>query len=539
MSTTGFHQKIVGLDRLRQIVREARSAGQRIVQCHGCFDIVHPGHIRYLQFARHQGDVLIVSLTGDRAGGRGGRSPYVPEDLRAENLAALVFVDWVYIDPNPTAEQLLADIRPDIYVKGREYEQSTDADFLAEKAVVEQYGGRLIFSSGEIAFSTASLSERRFDPQEPGRSQRLAVLAERHAITRGALLDRLERFRNLRVAVVGDVLIDRYVFCDATDVASESPMLSLTQQAERTFAGGAAIVARHVTALGGRAFLLSAGAEDEATRSVRDLLEGEGVETHFLPARSVLVEKTRFLVEEDKLLKVDAGERMPLDSVAEREAAMILEQQAKIADAVILCDFGYGMITGGLLSRVLPTLRHNVRILAADGSGGRSDLLAFKHVDLFCPTERELRLALNDHETGLSAAAWTFLDRTQGRHLLVTLEKRGLVVFERRSQDRHSPEWSGRLKSDHLPSFAAHAVDRLGCGDALLAAATMSLAAGAGLMEAAVIGNAAAALEITLLGNHPISQSTLRDWIAARSEWHHPDVPTPPAGVLEYHCPTA
>ncbi len=85
---------------------------------------------------------------------------------------------------------------------------------------------------------------------------------------------------------------------------------------------------------------------------------------------------------------------------------------------------------------------------------------------------------LNDHDSGLSAAAWRLLQETQARHLFITLEKRGLVVFERRSQDRRSPEWAGRLKSEQLPSLADHALDRLGCGDALLATATLSLTAG-------------------------------------------------------------
>ena len=209
---------------------------------------------------------------------------------------------------------------------------------------------------------------------------------------------------------------------------------------------------------------------------------------------------------------------LPLDSVAEKKAAIILEQQSRLADVVIFCDFGYGMITGALLSRVLPTLRQNVRLLAADVSSGRADMLNFHHVDLICLTERELRATLNDFDSGLSAVAWQMLHRTQARHLLVTLERRGMVVFERRSQDRNAPDWSGRLKSEQLPSFATHAVDRLGCGDALLAGATLTLATGGSLIQAAYLGNAAAAIEISMLGNHPVDASALQEWTHTRPE---------------------
>jgi rfaE bifunctional protein kinase chain/domain/rfaE bifunctional protein nucleotidyltransferase chain/domain len=512
-----LQRKILTLDDLTSAVQVARTRGKTIVQCHGCFDIVHPGHVRYLQFARSQGDVLIVTLTGDSEISKGGQRPYIPQELRAENLAALIFVDYVHIDPHPTAEQVLARIRPDLYVKGREYERSADPDFLAEKRVVEEYGGRIIFSSGEIVFSSTDLIERM--PQADQASfHRLRLVANRHDINAESISRLRARFRDLRVVVIGDVVTDRYVFCDALGVATESPMLTLAQREERTYVGGAAIVARHVAALGGHAFLLSAGGADPRFDEVQATLERNGVECRLIASRPTIVEKTRYLAEESKLFKVDHGQRLPLDSVAEREAAQILEQIARTADAVIFCDFGYGMITGSLLGRVLPTLRHNVPVLTADVSGKAATMPLFRFVDLLCPTERELRTILNDFNTGLSTVAWQLLDRTQARHLFVTLEKRGMVVFERRSQDRRSPHWSGRLQSEHLPSLAGPTVDRLGCGDALLAAATLSLAAGGSLMQSAYLGSAAAALEIAMLGNQPVTAGRLGDWLATRSE---------------------
>lgn len=522
-----LRKKIVSLSELKAAVMEAREAGRTIVQCHGCFDIVHPGHIRYLEFARRQGDVLIVSLTGDSQPAPGDAQPYIPETLRAENLAALMFVDFVHVIRASTAESILSEIKPDVYVKGREFEHSTDPGFRAEKNVVEEYGGRIIFSSGEISFSSADLIGR-ISQADQAQSHRLRFLTERYGITVPSLEKTLERFRDLHVLIVGDIVIDRYTFCDAIGVASESPMLSLIQRDERSYVGGAAIVARHVAALGAHAFLVSAGGADDRSRMVTDVLEREGVESHLIESRPTIVEKTRFLADEHKLFKVDRGEVCPLDSVSERRAALLLEQQSRVADAVIFCDFGYGMITGGLLARTLPTLRHNVGTLAADVSGGRANLLNFRNVDLLCPTERELRATLNDYDSGLSAVAYQGMERTQARHLIVTLEKRGVVAFERPSQDRNSPEWSGRLKGEPLPSFADYVVDRLGCGDAMLATSTLALAAGAGLLTSAYLGSAAAALEISLLGNHPIAADDLREWIQARRELIQQfDSPTP------------
>ncbi len=519
--SSDFETKIVDLDGLVAVVETARKAGKTIAQCHGCFDIVHPGHIRYLQFARQQCDVLIVSVVGDLDASASEDRTYIPQELRAENLAALMFVDYVSITPAATAEAVLSRVKPDVYVKGREFERSTDPSFLAEKAIVEGYGGRIIFSSGEIVFSSCDLLERVSVSREL-ESHRLNLVCRRYDISAGSVTETLERFRNLHVLVVGDIVIDRYVTCDALGVASESPVMSLVQRSETSYVGGAAIVARHVAALGAHAFLLSAAGTDPQSKWVTEVLAGEDVEAHLIESRPSLVEKTRFLADDSKLLKVDRAQSLPLDSVAERRAALILEQQSKIADAVIFCDFGYGMVTGSLLNRVLPTLRHNVRTLTADVSGGRANLFNFRHVDLLCPTEREVRMMLNDFDSGLSAVAWQLLDQTQARHLFITLEKRGIVVFERRSRDRNSPEWSGRLRSEQLPSFAEHAVDRLGCGDALLAASTLALASGDSPVQAAFIGNVAAAIEIAALGNCPVEADAMRDWLKGRHERRAP-----------------
>jgi len=527
-----LQSKVLDLDELLAAIQRERVAGKSIVHCHGCFDVVHPGHIRYLEFARAQGDVLIVSLTGDLDVNKGPNRPYIPQELRAENLAALVFVDHVFINPDPTAQRLLEQVRPDLYVKGHEYENSTDPGFLAEKAVVESYGGRMVYSSGEIVFSSTELIGR-MPRAADGFGHRLKRLCARYQIDRPGLLHLLDSFKDQRVLVVGDLIIDRYVFCDATGIAGEGPMMSLVQRDERRYLGGAAIVARHVAALGARAFLLgSAPALAHAdAKLAADTLTGENVEFDLIESRPALVEKTRFLAEDAKLFKVDRAQRLPLDSIAERQAARVLEQQSKGVDAVILCDFGYGMITDSLLNRVLPSLRHNARVITADVSGGRANLLNFRNVDLLCPTEREARAMLNDHDSGIATIAWEVLRRTQALHIMITLGKRGLLAFERRSPRRDSPEWSGRLKSEQLPPFAEFAVDNLGCGDALLAAGTLALACGATLMQSTYLGNAAAAIEAGELGNQPIPAARLREWLTARPELTAPPIGETPATI--------
>src|SRR2546421_4947842 len=117
-------RKTVTLQHLLEMREDARAAGRTVVHCHGCFDIVHPGHIQHLQFAKSLGDVLIVSVSADWHVNKGLDRPLIPDELRASSLAALECVDHVYINPDPTAVALLEKLRPDVYVKGKEYERS-------------------------------------------------------------------------------------------------------------------------------------------------------------------------------------------------------------------------------------------------------------------------------------------------------------------------------------------------------------------------------------------------------------------------------
>lgn len=188
-----YRSKIVSLAELLSAADRIRRAGQTIVCCHGCFDIVHPGHLRYLQFGRRQGDLLVVSLTGDAAMDKGLQRPLIPQELRAENLAALELVDLVYVDPHPTAVKLLRELRPHVYVKGREYQDSEDPRFQEERRAVEEAGGRVIFSSGEVVFSSTALIES-LGPQPELEADKLALPCERHRITNAACWRRRGRW---------------------------------------------------------------------------------------------------------------------------------------------------------------------------------------------------------------------------------------------------------------------------------------------------------------------------------------------------------
>src|SRR3954471_15316576 len=196
-------RKICSLEQLLAFRDEARRAGKAVVHCHGCFDIVHPGHIHHLQFARGLGDVLVVSVSADTHVNKGVNRPLIPDDLRASSLAALECVDWVYVNPDPTAVSLLEQLQPDVYVKGREYERSNDPRFHAERDAVTQNGGRVVFSGADVIYSSTALIGTLAD-SDAFQREKLSRFRDRYGLADANLRDLVSQFRGRRVLVVGD-----------------------------------------------------------------------------------------------------------------------------------------------------------------------------------------------------------------------------------------------------------------------------------------------------------------------------------------------
>jgi rfaE bifunctional protein kinase chain/domain/rfaE bifunctional protein nucleotidyltransferase chain/domain len=509
------------MEQLLAVRAQARAAGRTVVHCHGCFDIVHPGHVHHLEHARSLGDLLIVSVSSDDHVNKGASRPLIPDDLRMRNLAALEVVDYVYLNPHPTSVELLVELKPDVYVKGHEYATSVDPRFLAERDAVTRGGGRVIFSGGDLVYSSTaligSLAEASLFEDE-----KLRRFRERYDLTAQRLATLLNRFAGMRVVVAGDYILDRYHFCEALGIAGEAPIMSLRSLKTQHYDGGAGVVAMHAAGLGGAATLVTTCADDDAWHQASNRMTAAGVQVLGLPVRRQTIVKERYLVEDTKTFRVESGTALPLDTQNESLLSATLIEAARGADAVIFTDFGYGTLTAPLLQKALPELRGRVHTISADVSGNQASLSKFAGgaVDLVTPTEREARHAIGDFTVGLGAAVWRLLGQLKTQQAIITLGKQGLVCFD--WAERNGGTESGqRLRSEYVPALSnGPAVDPLGCGDSLLAAASMTLAAGGSLQAASLMGSHAAAIQVQRLGNHPIRADDLIDRIDARIETH-------------------
>jgi rfaE bifunctional protein kinase chain/domain/rfaE bifunctional protein nucleotidyltransferase chain/domain len=508
-----MHPKIVSLDRLLEIRASLKREGKRLVQCHGCFDIVHPGHLRYLQFARGLGDALVVSVSGDDVVGKGWDRPYVHEELRAENLAALEVVDYVVVDHHEWAGPVLDALRPDVYVKGREYETSADPRFLEERKLVEANGGRVVFSSGDVVFSSTSILSRRRD--EMGLElERVRFFCKRSGIDRSSIDATISRFGGVSALVIGDPILDVYVHAEHATVAAEGPILNVTALREERYVGGAGLVARQLAALGARVSFLTTSSHSEEVDELHSGLARGGVRlVHVGDEDRPIYVKRRYLVDGQKVLKVNHGTAQPPSTRARQELESALADELRDHDGLVVCDFGYGLFGPHFADEIAARASEAHRPYYADVStNGQANVLKFRGPKIATPTETELRFALGDAESGLSNLAARYYRESGAGGLVLTMGKRGAILF-------HPPEGDRtRLATDYIPALETTPRDTVGAGDVFLAAIVMADLAGAPMSLGLYLASVLASLKVKRIGNDPIDLQALRDELDARPE---------------------
>ncbi len=155
--------RIVDFNSLVEKAKKFKHKKKKVVLCHGCFDLMHPGHIKYFQAAKKMGDILVVTVTPDRFVDKGQARPVFTENLRADSIAALECVDYVAINKWPTANELLRLLKPDIYVKGQEFEHLEDKTGKIQKEyeIAKEIGVQVKFTH-EVVFSSTELINKYF-----------------------------------------------------------------------------------------------------------------------------------------------------------------------------------------------------------------------------------------------------------------------------------------------------------------------------------------------------------------------------------------
>lgn len=467
----------------------------RIVFVSGNFNITHPGHIRLLNFAAECGDCLVVGVNPNDPD-----ATYIDQLDRLEAVASIGVVTHA-VALNSNLDEFIAALMPEVVVKGKEHENKINP----EELIVKQYGGRIIFSSGESFFSSIDLLKKEINQ---GYSNALNIpihYINRHKISNSRIKEIIQKFQDLKVVVIGDLILDEYVTCDPIGMSQEDPTVVVTPIHTDIFIGGAGIVASHAAGLGGDVSFLSVSGNDEARNLAIEMLQKFNVRSHLLidESRPTTLKK-RYRARNKTLLRVSHLRQHSLDSSLLSDMFQSFTKTVNNADLVIFSDFNYGCLPTVFVEKVV---RHCEEIhvpMVADSqtSSQLGDITRFKNMLLITPTEHEARVALGDSSSGLAVLAQRLYQLSEPKNVLITLGAEGVFI--------QSNDGIGEVKAaDQLPALNMSPKDVSGAGDCLLTAASMALVSGASLWEAAYIGSLAAACQVGKVGNLPLGRSEL------------------------------
>lgn len=305
--------------------------------------------------------------------------------------------------------------------------------------------------------------------------------------------DLLDRIAKLNVLVIGDVMLDHYIWGDATRISPEAPVPVVEIARDSYAAGGAANVALNITSLGGRSEICGWIGDDEAGRMLRKILEERGVyfDIGCFPPSGATILKTRVIVQHQQLCRLDREGRPEEYAFHVERCFPPLRDKIAKADAVIFSDYAKGFISERLVQEVIDVAQESGTPVAIDPKPKRE--LRFTGPDLMTPNRKEaLELAgiFQDPRQPFPAekvcgAIW---ERYRPKHLVVTLGEDGMLLSQ-----------EGRVVRQ-IPTATREVYDVSGAGDTVVATLAAALAAGAGLEDAALLANAAAGVVVGKLG---------------------------------------
>jgi len=496
-------EKIKNLEDLQQIIADLKSKGKKIVHCHGVFDLLHIGHIKHFEEAKTFGDALLVTITPDEFVRKGPNRPAFTTSLRLEALAALESIDFVAANKWSNAVETIKALQPDIYCKGPDYKDHSDdvtGKINDEEAAVKSVGGE-IKHTDDITFSSSNLLNNFGDVYNE--SQKTFIQKMLNSRDFDEIKSKVDDLQKLKVLVVGETIIDQYIFCEALGKSGKEPVLVLRDLDMDQYAGGAAAIARHLSDFCGTISLISMlGEKKEYETFVLKSLPENVVPYFIYKDAAPTITKKRFIDQysKSKSLGVYSINDSEMNGKNQHQLHACLNDLIPKHDLVIVSDYGHGFIggeTAKLISKQLVYTSLNAQINAANI--GYHTMDNYRDIDCAIINETELRHELRDRESKLVDLMKELSKRLRSTNLVVTRGKSGAILFNSEKKELH-----------FCPAFASKIVDKIGAGDAMLTLLSCSLKSGFDADLSLFMGSLAAAQSVETIGNStPVSKVQL------------------------------
>jgi rfaE bifunctional protein nucleotidyltransferase chain/domain len=497
--------KIITYSSLDKLSKAFREENKRITISHGVYDLVHPGHIKHLELAKKEGDLLVVSIVPDQYVNKGPGRPIFNEQIRAEMIAALQFVDYVIIAKHDSPIDIIRLLKPAVLAVGDETldEWVDDPGYREIEQALQEVGGR-IHQTGSKKFSSTHLLNAYFDVLTPQANEFIETF---HSLYKAEeTIDALRRLKDLKVLVIGDAIIDEYHFCRPYGMASKSASIAAQFVSAESHAGGSMAVANHLAGFCDKVNLVTGlGEQNTQEPLIRQALKPNVTPHFFFRDDGPTTVKRRYVQRYlmNKLFEVSYYNDAFLHGDPLEKMDNFLDNHLSEYDLVVVADFGHGLLgptTINILSRKAKFLALNTQNNSINN--GYNLVTRYPRADYVCIDEEETRLAGRDRFGPIEEIESKIASQLGCKIMTTTRGYRGSLT--------HIPPEI----FVQTPVFSREVVDTTGAGDAYFALTAACACQGYSPELVGFIGNVIGALAVRIIGNkQPVSQQDVFRYI--------------------------
>ena len=469
----------------KKILQKLRLANKNkiIGLCHGAFDILHHGHLLHLKEAKKNVDILVVSVTADAFIKKGPNQPFNNENLRTQFLIELKSVDYVYLDCNINALDIIKNLKPDLYIKGKDYKKiDITGNLKKELRVLKKYKGKYLLSSTGLMSSTKILNNFYLKNSEVNKY--IKKISNKKNIT-NLIQKSLNHLSNLEVNVIGEPIIDKYIFCGILGVTSKDPAISAIIENEQTIDGGVISVAKIIGKFVKKVNLYTYGKKDILNNYLKN---EKNIRVINMSPKNEIQVKSRYINSNrfEKLLQVTNIKKNFFSDLEIKNAIKLIKN---IKNNMVICDFGNNFFSSKILNLINKIkIKKYINVQTNSLNQGYNLFTKFKNAEYLSLDDKEWKLGLREEDIKVHKIKDIFGKKIK---FSITKGKNGSLYINEKN-------------IYPCPVFTDKAIDTTGCGDAYYAITSLFLMSKINPEIVPFIGNAYASMHSQIIGNSKI-----------------------------------
>ena len=467
------------------------------VICFGHFSYLHAGHVRYFNYASKNEKELVVAIT---SGPKTNSDSAFNIDDRIKLLSKICDVNNFIICGKLSLRHLIQKLDQCELILGKSSLSHSDLSEIELRKELQLVNSNLVLLEGEegkffenLSNSTEEITSKHIEE--------FRFRCESNSIVLSDIAKVLRKKCPSRILVVGDLIVDDYVATEPLGISAEAPVIVVREVESRRYVGGAGVVAKHLSALGGNVSILSVVGEDNEAEFIRQDLGSYDIDCNLITDSSrPTTYKRRYISGHTKLLRVSRMSKSSLSSDLENQLVERLDSIVQDSDAIIVSDFQYGVLNKKSILRIESLAKDYGKPVFVDVqcSSQLGKINKLNSCYAVFPTEKEARITAADSQLDIEHLGDEILRLCNANYCILKLGEEGLILFERESQKRFQ-----------LPALSVNAIDVAGAGDSLLASVVYGYLSGLSMRESVVLGSIVASLNVENLGNEPVDKAKI------------------------------